>query len=159
MVFPVNDQPKRLVVIAHAPSANTQRLRDALLDGIGEVEGVQVECLAPLDTGPEPILEADGVLLSTPENLGYMSGALKDFFDRIYYPCLEETQGLPYALQVRAGQDGAGTVAGVERIVTGLRWRAVAEPLVCRGEFREEFVDQCRELGETFATALAMGVV
>lgn len=155
----MSESPKRLLVIAHAPSPNTRRLRDALLDGISKVDGITSDCRAPLETDHEPVLACDGILLSTPENLGYMSGALKDFFDRNYYACLEETQGLPYALQVRAGQDGAGTVAGVQRIATGLRWKAVAEPLVCQGKFREEFIGQCEELGETFATALAMGVV
>jgi multimeric flavodoxin WrbA len=87
-----------------------------------------------------------------------MSGALKDFFDRIYYPCLEKTQGLPYALYVRAGHDGTGTRRGVETIVSGLRWRAVQEPLICRGEWREDFVDPCRELGTLIAAGLEAGV-
>jgi len=87
-----------------------------------------------------------------------MSGALKDFFDRCYYPCLERTQGLPYALCIRAGIDGAGTKRSVETIVTGLRWRKIREPLICRGPWREEFVAECRELGMLVAAGLEAGV-
>ena len=152
---------KLLVVIAHAPSPNTQRLRDAIADGARDpqVDGVAVRIVAPLECGPDAVLDADGVILSTPENLGTMSGALKDFFDRSYYPCLDRTQGLPYALQVRAGNDGQGTCAAVQRIVTGLRWRAVQPPLVCRGPFHESFVGQCRDLGLAMAIGLESGVL
>jgi len=151
---------KRLLIVCHAPSANTARLRDAVVDGARapEIEGVEVVPLTPFEAGPEAVCAAGAVLLGTTENLGYMSGALKDFFDRIYYPCLEETQGLPYALWIRAGHDGTGTRRAVEAIATGLRWRAVQEPLICRGAFEEAFVAQCRELGMAMAAGLEAGV-
>jgi multimeric flavodoxin WrbA len=151
---------KRLLLVAHAPSANTARLREAVLDGARapDVSDVDVVWIAPLDAGPKDVLQAQAVILGTTENLGYMSGALKDFFDRIYYPCLEKTQGLPYALYIRAGQDGTGTRRGVETIVTGLRWRAVQDPLICRGTFDETFVGQCRELGTAMAAGLEAGI-
>lgn len=151
---------KKLLIVAHAPSTNTQAMRDALVYGASspDVEGVCVTMRSPFETGSDELLAANGVLLLTPENLGYMSGALKDFFDRCYYPCLEQTQGLPYALVIRAGSDGTGTRRGVETIVTGLRWRAVQAPLICRGEWRAEFVDQCRELGLAMAVGLEAGV-
>jgi len=152
--------PKRLLIVAHAPSINTQRLRDAALAGARspEVEGVEVEAQSPFETTPEHVLAAQAILLGTPENLGYMSGALKDFFDRCYYPCLEKTQGLPYALYIRAGSDGTGTRRAVESIATGLRWRAIQEPLICRGPWREEFLAQCRELGMLAAAGLEAGI-
>jgi multimeric flavodoxin WrbA len=135
-------------------------MRDALLDGAGapEIDDVEARALSPFDAAPEDVLAAEALILMTPENLGYMSGALKDFFDRSYYPCLERTQGKPYALVIRAGSDGTGTRRGVETIVTGLRWRAIQEPLICRGEWRPEFVDQCRELGMLVAAGLEAGV-
>ena len=151
---------KQLLIVAHAPSENTRRLRDAVVEGArtSEIEGIDARALSPFDTKPDDVLAANAIILGTTENLGYMSGALKDFFDRCYYPCLEQTQGLPYCLYIRAGHDGTGTRRGVETIVTGLRWRAVQEPLVCRGEWQERFVDDCRELGAAMAAGLEAGI-
>ncbi|WP_448190832.1 flavodoxin family protein [Azospirillum sp. sgz301742] len=151
---------KTLLIVAHAPSANTLRLRDAVLRGAcsPEVEGVAARVLPPLEAGPDDVLAAQAVILGTPENLGYMSGALKDFFDRIYTPCLERTQGMPYALYVRAGHDGTGTRRAVETITTGLRWRAVQEPLICRGPYRDDFAVQCEDLGTLMAAGLEAGI-
>lgn len=151
---------KHLLIVAHVPSPNTRRLRDAVLRGAchEDVDDVEVRALTPFVAGPNDVLWAQAVILGTTENLGYMSGALKDFFDRSYYPCLEKTEGLPYALYVRAGHDGTATRRGVETIVTGLRWRAVREPLICRGEWREDFVAQCEELGTLVSAGLDAGV-
>jgi hypothetical protein len=151
---------RMLLVVAHAPSANTEQMRDAVVAGARspEVEGVETLVLSPFATRPEHVLAARAVILGTTENLGYMSGALKDFFDRCYYPCLEKTQGLPYALYVRAGHDGTGTRRGVETIVTGLRWRRIQEPLICRGPWRDAFLDECRELGLLVAAGLEAGM-
>ena len=154
------ERDKTLLIVAHAPSDNTRRLRDAAIEGArcSEIESVRVLAKPPLETEPDDVLSAQAVLLGTTENLGYMSGALKDFFDRCYYPCLEKTQGLPYALYIRAGHDGTGTRRGVESIVTGLRWRAVREPLICRGPFQNAFVEDCRELGLLMAAGLDAGI-
>jgi hypothetical protein len=151
---------KRVLIVSHAPSQNTQRMRDALLEGAQspDIEGVAARSLSAFEAQPEDVRAASGVILLTPENLGYMSGALKDFFDRCYYPCLERTEGLPYALCIRAGSDGTGARRGVETIVTGLRWRAIQEPLICRGVWREEFIGSCRELGMLLAAGLEAGV-
>jgi multimeric flavodoxin WrbA len=150
---------KRLLIVAHAPSANTAAMRDAVLTGAYEAGGdVDISLRTPFEAGPDDVKAAQAIILGTTENLGYMSGALKDFFDRIYYPCLEHTQGLPYALYIRAGNDGTGTRRGVETIVTGLRWRAVQEPLICRGDYQDAFAAQCRELGAAVAAGLDAGV-
>jgi hypothetical protein len=149
---------KRLLIVAHAPSPNIAAMRDAMLDGAREIVDVETRVRAALDDVCEDVLVAEAILLLTPENLGYMSGALKDFFDRIYYPCLDRTAGTPYALCVRAGNDGEGASRAVARIVTGLRWRPFREPLVCRGAWRADFIDQCRELGLLAAAGLDAGV-
>ncbi len=151
---------KRLLLVAHTPSQNTKRLRDAVLEGAykNEPAHVNVKWIAPLSATHNDVLKAHAIILGTTENLGYMSGALKDFFDRIYYPCLEKTQGLPYALYIRAGLDGTGTRRAVEAITTGLRWRAIQEPLICKGDFDENFIDTCRDLGTAVTTGLDAGI-
>lgn len=153
---------KRLLVVAHAPSPNTRRLVDALLAGarhpdLGDaVEVVHREALA---AGPDDIRACDAIVLFTTENLGYMSGGMKDFFDRSYYPVLEEKQGLPCAILIRAGYDGTGTRRALESILTGLHWKLAQEPLVLRGDWREEFVAQAGELGMAMAAGLDAGVL
>jgi len=152
--------PRRLLIVAHGPSHNTHRMREAVLAGARSplVSGIEALLRPPLEAGPEDVLAAQAIILGTTENLGYMSGALKDFFDRSYYPCLERTQGLPYALYIRAGQDGTGTRRAIESICTGLRWRQVREPLLCRGQFQEDFIGQCEELGLAMAAGLEAGI-
>jgi len=151
---------KRLLVVAHVPSPNTTRLRDAVMSGARhpDIDGIEVVAKTPFEAGPDDVLAADAIILGTTENLGYMSGALKDFFDRTYYPVLEVAQSKPFALYIRAGMDGTGTRRGVETIITGLRWRAVQDPLICRGDWHEDFVGQCEELGMAMAAGLEAGV-
>ncbi|SDS07243.1 NADPH-dependent FMN reductase [Halopseudomonas litoralis] len=151
---------KRLLVVAHAPSDNTQKLVDALLRGAAspDIENVDTRWVAPLQATPDDVLQADAIILGTTENLGYMSGALKDFFDRCYYPVLEEKQGLPCALYIRAGMDGTGTRRAVESIITGLRWTWARDPLVLRGEWQERFIEDAEELGLYMAAGLDSGI-
>ncbi len=147
---------KQLLIVAHAPSANTRALLAAILEGArhADIEQVDVRHVAPLQAEPEDVLTADGIILGTTENFGYMSGALKDFFDRCYYPCLEKTRGMPYALYIRAGLDGTGTRIGVTKITSGLGWKAIQEPIILQGRYRPEFTSTCRELGMLMAAGL-----
>ncbi len=147
---------KQLLIVGHIPSQNTRVLRDAVERGARspDVDGVTVVTKNPFEATPEDILKADAIILGTTENLGYMSGALKDFFDRCYYPVLEEKQGLPMAVYIRAGLDGTGTKRGIETITTGLRWRMVQEPLLCKGQWQEDWVEACEELGLFMAAGL-----
>ncbi len=151
---------KHLLIVAHAPSANTRRLAEAALQGARhpDIENVDAVWKPPLEAGPEDVLACDGILLGTSENLGYMSGALKDFFDRSYYAVIDDKQGLPCALYVRAGHDGTGTRRAIESIATGLRWNWVQEPLICRGDWQDDFVDQVTELGLYLAAGLDAGI-
>lgn len=152
--------PKRLLIVYHSQSGTTARMLEAVLRGARaeDVSGVEVVVREALAATPEDVLAAQGILLGTPENFGYMSGALKVFFERIYHPCLERTQGLPYGLFIRAGNDGRGALASIERIVTGLRWRRVAEPVIVAGDFAPARLADCEELGLTLAAGLEAGV-
>lgn len=152
---------KRLLIIAHAPSVNTQKMRRAVINGASDsdIEGVEVVSLYPLETQPEHINAADAIILGTTENLGYMAGLMKDVFDRCYYPCLEKNEGLPFAFYVRAGHDGTGTQRAIESITKGMRWKLVQAPLICRGEFQEVFLEQCEELGLSMAASLEAGII
>src|SRR5699024_2118861 len=93
---PAMSDNRQLLIVAHAPSPNTRRLAEAVLRGARhpDVDAVDARWIPPLEAGVDDVLTADAIVLGTTENLGYMSGALKDFFDRIYYPCLDRTQGL-----------------------------------------------------------------
>ncbi|UAW97153.1 flavodoxin family protein [Halopseudomonas nanhaiensis] len=151
---------KRLLIVAHAPSDNTRRLAEAALRGAQhpDLSDVQALWIPPLEAQPDDVLAADAIILGTTENLGYMSGALKDFFDRCYYPVLDVKQGLPCALYIRAGMDGTGTRRAVESIVTGLRWNWAQDPLVLQGSWQESFADQAQELGLYMAAGLDSGI-
>ncbi|MFQ3217540.1 flavodoxin family protein [Paraperlucidibaca sp.] len=152
---------KRLLIISHAPSVNTKEMLSAVIRGASNssLDGVDIISLAPLEACPADIIAADAIILGATENLGYMAGLVKDLFDRCYYPCLDHTQGKPFAYYIRAGFDGTGTQRGIESIITGLRWRVVQAPLICKGEFHDDFIAQCEELGLYIAASLESGII
>lgn len=151
---------KNLLIVSHAPSDNTRALTEAVARGARdpEIDGVDVKVVAPLQSGVDDVLWASAIILGTTANFGYMSGALKDFFDRIYYPCLEQTERLPYALWVRADNDPTGAQNSVERIVSGLSWRQVQPVVLCVGPLTAEHTEACEELGMALAAGLEAGI-
>lgn len=152
--------PKRLLIVAHAPSPNTRALAAAARRGAEDpgIDGVLVSYRRAFDATVEDVLAADALVLGATENLAYMAGAVKDFFDRIYYGVIARKQGMPYALYIRAGSDGTGARLGVEKIVTGLAWRAVQAPLILKGAYDPAFEDRVEELGLALAAGLEAGV-
>jgi len=152
---------KKLLIVSHAPSENTKRMLEAVIKGANnyEISDVNVRHIAPLDTHADDLMSAQAVIIGTTENLGYMSGLIKDVFDRCYNGCLDNTQGLPFTFYIRAGLDGTGARRAIESITTGLRWSLVQEPLICKGEFKEEFITQCEDLGLTMAASLDAGII
>lgn len=123
-----------------------------------QIEGVDVEIRPALGATAHDVIHADGYILGTPANLGYMSGALKHFFDLIYYPCLEATRRRPYAAYLHGNNDTDGALAAIRKIVTGLQWREVAKPVQVNADLDRAALDACRELGATVAASLALDV-
>lgn len=156
---------KRLTIIYHSQSGNTQQLAEAVVAGAreeaagaGSEQTLTVSIKTAFNTGLEDLLSADGLLFGTPENFGTMSGALKDFFDRTYYPAEPYQINLPYGVFISAGNDGSGAVREIERIAKGYPLRRVAEPLIAKGEVSQQHLQQCRELGLSMAAGLVMGI-
>lgn len=149
-----------LLITVHCPSNNTKRLRDALVTGAThpDLSNITLRVTEPLQTVADDVLWADAIVLGTTVNFGYMSGAMKDFFDRTYETCLAKTEGLPYAMALRGRSDATGAKASMQKIITGLKWRAVQEPLLCVGDFQESFVTEWQQLGLTVAAGLDSGI-
>jgi len=157
---------KTLLIVFHTHGVKTARMAEAVARGaqaaLREAEAeaeVRVVVKRCAEAGPEDLLAADAVILGTPENFGYMSGMLKDFLERVFYPCEGRVEGRPYALFVGAGQDGSGAQSSVERIVTGLRLRKAHEAIVCVKDLTPAIVEACETLGATFAAGLAIGTM
>ena len=147
----------RLLIVHHTSSPSMQAMLEAVLAGAStdEIEGVEVVTRPALTASAVDVLSADGYLLGTPANIGYMSGALKHFFDGIYYPCLEATQRRHYGLYVHGNNDTGGAVRAVESITTGLRWRRARPPVTVVGDVGPADLEACWELGATVAAELA----
>jgi NAD(P)H-dependent FMN reductase len=149
-----------LLIVHHTPSPATHALFEAVRAGATNphISGVDVEVRPALTAAVVDVLNADGYLLGTPANLGYISGALKYFFDQIYYPCLTTTVGRPFGLYVHGNNDTAGAVRAVETITTGLRWRAAQRPVSVVGEPQQHDLDACWELGAALSALLSEGL-
>jgi multimeric flavodoxin WrbA len=161
---------KTLLVVFHSQTGGAAQMAQAAVTAARQQDGVIVRQQHARDSGPEALLAADGYLFCTPENLGAVSGLLKDFFDRCYYPALGRIEGRPYASLICAGNDGQNAARQIERIATGWRLRAIAEPLIVHtaAQTPEEILRpktlsaaalaRCAELGESIAAGMALGI-
>jgi multimeric flavodoxin WrbA len=161
---------KTLLVVHHTMTGGTAQMVAAAAKGARREPGVNVVVRQAFRASAEEVLPADGYLFATPENLAAMSGALKDFFDRTYYAALDRLNGRPYAAMICAGTDGSAAARQIERIATGWRLRAVAEPLIvrtgaqttdailARKQIDEASLAHCHALGHAMAAGLAGGV-
>jgi multimeric flavodoxin WrbA len=161
---------KTLLVIHHSMTDGARQMAKAALEGAMGESNIAVAGLHAAEAAPEDLLEADGYIFATPENLASMAGVMKDFFDRCYYPLLDQIQGRPYAMMICAGSDGTGAARQIARIAIGWRLKPIAEPLIIiTGAQTSEAIAapkiigaadlaRCHELGATFAAGLAAGI-
>ena len=146
----------RLLIVHHTTSPALQAMLEAVVAGARdpELEGIDVALAPALAATAGDVLAADGFLLGTPANIGYMSGALKHFFDQIYYPCLQAKIGAPYGLYVHGGSDTTGAVRSVTAIAKGLGWAQAFSPVETTGPVGKDVERRCYELGATVAANL-----
>src|SRR5436190_11955663 len=161
---------KRLLIVWHSRTGTARAMAEAAARGAGAEPGVEVRLVGAEDAGPDDLLAADGYVFAAPENLAALSGEMKAFLDRNYYPVLERLNGRPYAALIAAGSDGTGALRQLTRILTGWRLKPVAEPIIVnmRAQTPERILapktpgpDQlrpCEEVGAAMAAGLAMGV-
>lgn len=148
---------KNLLIVYQSQSGSTALLAQAVARGAA-LEDVDIRLRHALDAGIADLSWCDGVLIGTPENFGYLSGLIKDFFDRTYYAAYDLQLQRPYALFISAGNDGSGAQRQAERILQGLPWRKIAEPVIVRGPAGKADLTACEELGQAMAAGLALGI-
>lgn len=163
-------QRTTLLIVYHSLTGGTLQMVEAASTGARQEESVEVRVLHASQAGPQDLLLAQGYLFATPENLAAISGLMKDFFDRSYYGVLDRIQGRPYASLVCAGSDGHNAARQMERIATGWRLKAVAEPLIicthaqtpeailAPKQISADDLQRCEALGQSLATGLALGI-
>jgi hypothetical protein len=146
----------RLLIVHHTPSPHCQELFEAVVSGATdpEIEGVEVVRRPALIVSPVEMLEADGYLLGTPANLGYLSGAMKHAFDCAYYQLLDSTRGRPFGVYLHGNEGTEGAERGLAAITSGLGWLQVAETVVVMGKPSKADLEACWNVGATVAATL-----
>jgi multimeric flavodoxin WrbA len=148
----------KILIVYHSRTGNTEKMAKAVSEGAAGIENTELIVRKAFDATLEDLLYCDGIAIGTPENFGYMSGAIKDFFDRTFYPSQGRVFKKPYVVFISAGNDGRGALNSIERIALGYPFKKVYEPVIARGEVTEEILEQCHELGATLAGGCEMGI-
>lgn len=147
-----------VLIVFHSQSGHTEQMANAVAQGVREVDDVTLRFLRAAEAGLEDLLWCDGLIIGTPENFGYMSGAVKDFLDRTYYPAQNKFHNKAYALFVSCENDGTGAVSSIQRIAKGYPLKQVMEPVICKGEVSALAQSACHELGMTLAAGISLGI-
>jgi hypothetical protein len=161
---------KTLLIVQHSRTGGARQMAEAAAGAARAEPDVAVRVLPAAETGPPDVLGADAYIFACPENLAALSGVMKDFFDRCYYPVLDRINGRPFAMLICAGSDGQNAVRQIRRIATGWRLREIADPLIVhtRAQTPEAILamkditapdlERCATIGATLAAGLGMGV-
>jgi multimeric flavodoxin WrbA len=151
---------KHLLIVFHSQTGHTETLASAIAKGALDdaVVGIEVRLRRAAAASVADLLWADALILGTPENFGYMSGGMKDFLDRVYYPCEGLREGLPYAIVISAGNDGSGAVTAIQRIARGFPFKEMHPPIIIKGPPTPAAINDCSELGLAVAAGLELGV-
>jgi len=158
MTVSQNAFKKRLLIISHSQSGRTQVMAESVLTGCKREPAVITRFLHPSEANLSDLLWANGLIFGTPENFGTMSGMLKDFFDRTFYPSEPYKLNLPYLIFISSSNDGTGAVRDIRRIAKGYPLREVGDPLICRGDLDSKDLKACEDLGLSMAMGLEMGI-
>ena len=147
---------KTLLIVHHTPSPHCAEMFEAVVAGATdpEIDGVEVLRRPALTVSPVEMLQADGYVLGTPVNLGYLSGALKHAFDQSYYQLLDSTRGRPFGVYLHGNEGTEGAERAIDGITAGLGWVKAAQTVVVSGKPAKLDVDACWNLGATVAAAL-----
>jgi multimeric flavodoxin WrbA len=148
----------KILIVYHSQTGNTEKMAHAVAEGARGIEGVDVILKKAADATLDDLLTADGFALGTPENFGYMSGMVKDFFDRTYSGAQEKVFRKPFVVFISAGNDGTGALRAIERIALGYKFKTVFKPVIAKGAITEEIISQCHELGATIAGGCQIGI-
>ena len=151
---------KHLLVVYHTQTGHTEAMARAVVRGARhpEMDEVEVRLRRAVEAGLADLMWADAIVFGTPENFGQLSGGMKDFFDRTYYPAQGKIEGLGYAVFISAGNDGRGALEALRRIARGYPLREVREPVIARGRLDAARFGECEELGLALAAGLAAGI-
>lgn len=148
----------KILIVYHSQTGNTKKMADAVAAGARSIEDVEVILKKAPEATTEDLLSADGLAIGTPEIFGYMSGMVKDFFDRTYYAAHEKVLRKPFVIFISAGNDGSGALRAVERIALGYKFKTVFAPVIAKGKITQGILDQCFELGATIAGGCQMKI-
>ncbi len=148
----------KILIVYHSQTGKTQKMAQAVYEGAKSIDGADVVLKKAADATLEDLLAADGLAIGTPENFGYMSGMIKDFFDRTYVGAQEKVFRKPFVVFISAGNDGTGALRAIERIALGYKFKTVYQPVIAKGDITEEILNQCHELGATIAGGCEMSI-
>lgn len=147
-----------ILVLYHSQGGNNRKMARAVADGVNSIEGAGANLKDALEAGLDDLLACDGIVIGSPEYFGYLSGAVKDFFDRTYEAARGRVFRKPYTVFVNAGNDGSGALRNIERICIGYQFKRVYEPIVVKGGITPEALDACRLMGQTIAAGVSAGI-